>query len=85
MENIPHASTDKGKNYNVVNQVLGCMNITGSGRLVVLDSAYVTKILFEDAKARIKAVWNLRMIGTIHPNTAHLPYNISVLKSRDSP
>ena len=46
-----HTNTDKGTNYNVVNQVLDCMNILGSGRLVVLDSAYVTKILFEDAKA----------------------------------
>ena len=56
------------------------MNILGSGRLVVLDSAYVTKILFEDAKA----VWNLRMIATLHPNTAHLPCNFSALKSRAS-
>ena len=75
-----HTKTDKGKNYNVVNQVLDCMNILGSGRLVVLDSAYVTKILFEDAKA----VWNLRMIGTLRPNTAYLPCNFSALKSRAS-
>ena len=46
-----HTNTDKGKNYNAVNQVLDCVNIFGSGRLVVLDSAYLTKILFEDAKA----------------------------------
>ena len=63
-----NTNTDKGKNYNVVNQVLDCMNILASGRLVVLDSEYVTKILFEDAKA----VWNLRMIGTLRPNTVHL-------------
>ena len=56
------------------------MNIHGSGRPVVLDSAYVTKILFEDAKA----VWNLGMIGTLRPNTAHLPCNFSALKSRAS-
>ena len=76
----PHANTDKSKNYNVMNQVLDCMNILGSGKPVVLDSEYVTKILFEDAKA----VWNLRIIGPLRPNTAHLPCNFSALKSRAS-
>ena len=75
-----HTNTDKGKNYNAVNQVLDCMNILGSGRLVSLDSAYLTNRLFKDAKA----VWNLCMIGTLRPNTVHLPCNFSALKARAS-
>ena len=63
--------------------MLDCMNIIGCGRLAIVDSAYVT-ILFENAKARAKAVWNLCVIGTIHPNTIHLPCNFSALKSRAS-
>ena len=75
-----HTNTDKGKNYNIVNQVSDCMDILGSGRLVVLDSAYVTTILFEDAKA----VWNPCMIGTLHPNAVHLLCNFEALKPRAS-
>ena len=73
-----HTDTDKGRNYNVINQVLEGANVIGSGRLIVLDSAYVTTVLFKDAKSK----WNLRMIGTLRSSTAHLPSNFSAIKSR---
>ena len=50
----------------------------GSGRLIVLDSAYVTAVLSEDAKSK----WDLLMIGTLRASTAHLPSNFSAIKAR---
>ena len=45
-----HTNTDKSKNYNVVDQVLDCMNMLVSGRLVVFDSVCVTKIYLKMLK-----------------------------------
>ena len=50
----------------------------GSGRLIVIDSAYVTTVLFKEVKSK----WNLRMKGTLRASTAHLPSNFSAIKSR---
>ena len=73
-----HTDTTKGRNYNVINHDLEGANLIGSGRLIVLDSAYVTTVLFEDAEPK----WNLRMIRTLRANTAYLPSKFSAVKSR---
>ena len=62
-----HTDTAKGRNYNVINQVLEGANVIGSGRLIALDSVYVTTVLFKDAKSK----WNLRNFSAIKSRATH--------------
>ena len=63
--------------YNLVEQLLRCPGMIRSGRIIVIDSAYVTTILLEDAAL----LWGLRFIGTVTAKIAHLPKDFSVVKS----
>ena len=59
VEIVPsNSNTDNG---NIIDQLISCSDIKGSGRTVVLDSAYVTILLFRDAAT----VWKIKMVGTI--------------------
>ena len=66
-----------GKMYNIVDQLISCSDIKGSGRTVVLDIAYVTILLFRDDAT----VWKIKMVGTIGKQLKHLPSRFSDMKS----
>ena len=59
--------------YNIVDQLISCSDIKGSGRTVVLDIAYVTILLFRD----VATVWKIKMVGTIGKQSKHLPSRFS--------
>ena len=63
--------------YNLVEQLLQCSGMIRSGRIIVIDSAYITTILLKD----VTLLWGLRFIGTVTAKTAHLPENFSAVKS----
>ena len=72
-----YTDTRKGKMYNLVEQLLQCSGMIRSGRIIVIDSAYVTTILLKDAALP----WGLRFIGTVTAKAAHLPEKFSAAKS----
>ena len=63
--------------YNLVEQLLQCPGMIRSGRIIVIDSAYVTTILLKDAALP----WGLRFIGAATAKTAYIPENFSAVKS----
>ena len=64
-----YTDTRKGKMYNLVEQLLQCPGMIRSGRIIVIDSAYVTTVLLKDAAL----LWGLRFIRIATAKTAHLP------------
>ena len=62
-----YTSTDNGKNYNTVEQLLE--GLIGQGRLVIMDNGFPTIHLLKDAAS----LWNMRIIATQRGNTAHIP------------
>ena len=75
--NYTYSNTDNGKMYNIIDKQIGCSDIKGSGRTVVLDSAYVTILFFRDAAT----VWKIKVVGTIRKRLKHLPSRFSDMKS----
>ena len=63
--------------YNIVDQLISCSDIKGSGRTVVLDIDYVTILLFRD----VATVWKIEMVDTIGKQLKHLPSRFSDTKS----
>ena len=63
--------------YNIVDQLISSSDIKGSGRTVVLDSAYVTILLFRAAAT----VWKTKMVSTIGKQLKHLFSRFSDMKS----
>ena len=43
-----YTDTSRGKMYNLVEQLLQCPGMIRSGRMIVIDSNYVTTILLKD-------------------------------------
>ena len=66
-----------GKMYNIVDQLISCSDIKGSGRTAVLDIAYVTILLFRD----VATVWKIKIVGTIGKQLKHLSFRFSDTKS----
>ena len=62
-----YTSTNKGKNYNAVDQLLE--GLKHQGRRVVMDNGFPTIELLKDAAS----LWQTQIVATQRGNTAHLP------------
>ena len=71
-----YTDLSKGKNYNVVDQLIS--EVKGLGKTVVMDSGFPTVSLVKDAKQE----WNTAIISTLGGNVAHLPSKRGIFKNR---
>ena len=67
VENYAYASTQRGKYFNIFEQLLD--SLTGAGRPVPLDNPFLTISLPQTAKTD----WNIVILGTKVGNMKHLP------------